>query len=528
MFRWKNKSLDNVDRTKLLRSSGSYAVLIVSLGAMTFFGVCSPNQEQMGPSGAAAKVAGERVSGWEFRRMFDYYAQAFGGGNMDQAQIAKLVLDFLVNQRAAYAAAVRGGVRASDAEVDQVILADSERFKDDNGKFSQEKFREFLKANRFTERDYMEFVRRDLTLRKFEKLVSDTIHVSSQSALLDYRLAETKIEAQFLKFNPDSVEVNISQADVDQFLAADGKKKVEEYFNSNKSEFEKPAEVKARHVLISYEGARNAAGAGATRKKEDAMRRAEEMLGQMKAKNAEFATIAGANTDEPAGKTKGGDLGWFRRETMVKEFSDAAFALNKGEISGVVESPFGFHIIKVEDKRAEVNRSVDEATNEIARKLLSQDRRPKVTAERAQAIVAALRAGNSIDADLKAWNMTWETTGEFPANARSIPKVGVSDEAKAAVLGLSPDNRISDIVSSGKFKLVFRLVKRTEPEMAAVGAEKLEGLQETQRNTEAQALVGAFRARAKDNMEKKGEIWINPEYTLQQQADQEGNDAAGG
>jgi peptidyl-prolyl cis-trans isomerase D len=104
-----------------------------------------------------------------------------------------------------------------------------------------------------------------------------------------------------------------------------------------------PDEIAASHILISYKGAERSS---ATRTKEEARKLAEEVLAKAQASGANFAALAGQYSDEPGAKERGGDLGTFKKGAMAKPFEDAAFKLKVGEISGVVETPFGFHIIK--------------------------------------------------------------------------------------------------------------------------------------------------------------------------------------
>lgn len=102
--------------------------------------------------------------------------------------------------------------------------------------------------------------------------------------------------------------------------------------------------IGASHVLVAYGGARGAA-ATVTRSKDQAHKRAEEALKKAKG-GTDFAALAKQYSDDPGSGPKGGDLGQFARGAMVKPFADAAFALKPGEVSGIVESDFGFHVIK--------------------------------------------------------------------------------------------------------------------------------------------------------------------------------------
>ena len=102
--------------------------------------------------------------------------------------------------------------------------------------------------------------------------------------------------------------------------------------------------VTASHILVAYKGARGAAPS-VTRSKEHAKRRAEAVLTKAKA-GADFAALAKQYSDDPGSGPRGGDLGSFPKRAMVPPFADAAFALKPGELSGIVETDFGFHVIK--------------------------------------------------------------------------------------------------------------------------------------------------------------------------------------
>jgi parvulin-like peptidyl-prolyl isomerase len=104
-----------------------------------------------------------------------------------------------------------------------------------------------------------------------------------------------------------------------------------------------PEEISASHILIAYRGAERSE---ATRTKDEAKKRADEVLVKVKAEGADFTALAKEYSDEPGAREKGGDLGAFKKGAMAKPFEEAAFKLKVGDISDVVETQFGFHVIK--------------------------------------------------------------------------------------------------------------------------------------------------------------------------------------
>ncbi|RVT53875.1 peptidylprolyl isomerase [Rubrivivax albus] len=143
------------------------------------------------------------------------------------------------------------------------------------------------------------------------------------------------------------------------------------YYEQNAERYTQPEERQARHILVKAEREAPAA------EREKARAKAEQLLSQARAKPGDFAALAKANSDDPGSAAEGGDLGFFGRGAMVKPFEDAAFALKPGEISPVVESDFGYHVIQLEATRGGEKRPFDEVRGEIeqeVRRSLAQRR----------------------------------------------------------------------------------------------------------------------------------------------------------
>ncbi len=142
-------------------------------------------------------------------------------------------------------------------------------------------------------------------------------------------------------------------------------KELKEYYEKHKSEFMQPEQVRARHILIKVP-------AGADKKKWDEARKKALDIRARLLKGESFAKLAQKYSDDPGSKARGGDLGYFGKGRMVPEFEKAAFSLKKGEISQPVKTTFGYHIIKVEDKKPARQRSFKEVEQQIRQKLLRQ------------------------------------------------------------------------------------------------------------------------------------------------------------
>ena len=127
------------------------------------------------------------------------------------------------------------------------------------------------------------------------------------------------------------------------------KEEMEAYYEKNKNQYQEPEQVKVRHILLETE--------------EDARVVLTELKG-----GKDFAQLAEEKSICPS-KTKGGDLGWFDRGRMVPAFETAAFNLNKDEISEIVKTKFGYHIIKLEDRKAAKQKSFDSVKDQIEMQL---------------------------------------------------------------------------------------------------------------------------------------------------------------
>jgi peptidyl-prolyl cis-trans isomerase D len=524
MLRWKDKQLNHVDSQKILRNSGTYTILLLTLLAMTFFGVCSPDQGGgVLPSGAAAKVAGEKISPNEFlrsynntrQRMQSQYGEAF---NMIAKDLPKSVLNQLVNERILFYAAKNAGIEAQEDDVLRLLL-DAKAFQDEKGAFSSESYSNYLRSNGYTEKSFTDEIIRSVSVQNLRQFMNDTTYVSDRAAALDYKLQESKIDIDYLRIEPAMAKVDVSEEEVTKFLDDAGKTKVKDYYNSHLSEFNQPAKVKARHILVSFQGARAAAGDAAKRSKEDAQKRAASLLAKVRAAGADFAKIATAETDEPSGKTKGGDLGYFGKEDMVKEFSEKAFAMKEGEISDPVLSAFGYHIIRVEDIKPEQKTTLEAATPQIARKLVQEQKSGTALDALAGKILEEAKAGK--DTTMKSVGAKWASTGPTNLSSPYFAGLGSDEKSVEAALTLKTPGQVYDKVLTDKTsKVVIKLKSRIDADEKTLTAEKKKELKDSSAASSAYSIMSNYEKSLRKELEEKGRIWENPKYLTMGQNEQ--------
>ncbi len=471
----------------------------------------------MPPSGRAASVDGVDISSTEFRRahqnMMAQYQQQFRDQFDPVAMgISQRVVDSLVDSTLLYIEATRNGIYATDEEIEKVI-AEGDYFKGENGAFDPKLFERYLKSQAHTEKTFTDEIRKNMVTSKFRSLISGTYRVSEKVAEINYLTDETKVNVEYLRIDPSAVTVKVDAAEVDKFLKEGGEAKVKDYYEKNKSEFSQDKKVKARHILISFKEARSAAGDATKRSKEEAKALAGKVLAEVKAKGADFIKLAEKYTDDPTGKSKGGDLGFFKKDQMVKEFSDVAFALQPGAISDIVESPFGFHIIRVDTIQEAKSVTVEEAQKEIAEKLLSRDRKPQILDEKVKALAAALKAGPAVEL-LKELQISWKETGDFGLGARSIPGgLGSDKSVRQAIAGLKkPGDTTPEAITVNGAKYILRLKSRTAADITKLDAAKRKELAESGKFMEAYGLFNSLTGDIRKKYESDGKIYKNPQF----------------
>jgi peptidyl-prolyl cis-trans isomerase C len=179
--------------------------------------------------------------------------------------------------------------------------------------------------------------------------------------------------AEQLEFLKDSFLANVyvKREIIDKIQISDDD--IKAYYKAHEAELKTPEMVRARHILFRVSD--NAS----EEEKQKILKKAEEILDKIKS-GEDFAQLASEFSDDTVTKTNGGDLGVFARGRMVKSFEDAAFALKQGEVSEIVETPFGYHIIKVDEKIDASVTPYDSVKESIKQRLIQERTQSEISA----------------------------------------------------------------------------------------------------------------------------------------------------
>jgi peptidyl-prolyl cis-trans isomerase D len=304
-------------------------------------------------------------------------------------------LERLVRDRVLAAAADDMHLHISDQRLRQLLAADKslDAFYDANGKLDAQRF---MSATGQTPEQFRAGLVAELSSRQVMAGVGGTSFATPAQAALAVNAYFEKREVQVARFATAdyAARVNPTDAELEAFYKANAamfqapeqasieylvldldtvKKSVvvneqdlKAYYEQNASRMGAQEERRASHILI-------AAPKGAPAAERDkAKAKAEELLAAVKKAPDSFADVAKKNSQDPGSAANGGDLDFFTRGAMTKAFEDAAFALKKGEISPVVETEFGYHIIKVTDIKAPKQKTFEEMKPELEAEVKKQ------------------------------------------------------------------------------------------------------------------------------------------------------------
>lgn len=474
---------------KLMRIHATSWIIKVLLGAIVvvfiFWGAGFQSQKKP----LIASVNGELITSEQYRdsynRLVERYRQFGSSLNDDMIKmLEKQALDSLIDQRLLCQEAEKLNIRVSDIELAESIKK-VDAFKS-SGIFDNRLYKRLLGANRLTPEEFEFMQRESLLTDKLRSFVMNGVKVSDQEALewykwnnaevsIEYALFDTdrykdispseeeikayyeshkssykteeKVKVQFLNFSVDSCKPKVQLTD----------EEIREYYDANPNEFKTEKTVEARHILIKTE--KDSTPEVVQAKKDKAL----EILKLIREQGKDFGEMAKQYSEDPGSKENGGSLGAFKKDMMVKPFSDKAFSMKAGEIGEPVLSDFGWHIIKVEKVNEASSQSFDEAKEKIRTKLT--DERAKTLAyDEANSFYDSLSEGDNLAEAAKTKNLGLFVTDFFTQKG---PDKDVKNRRRFAdeAFKLSP-MIISEIADMGDGYYLIQMLEKKPSEIA--------------------------------------------------------------
>jgi peptidyl-prolyl cis-trans isomerase D len=444
--------------------------------------------------GVVAKVDGGDISADEVRQTARQMAQqdAQRYGEMASKIMPFLIqqetmraVDQMINRQALLSEAGRMGLRVTPDEVKDELQ---------HGRYAATFF---PGGNFIGQAEYEDMLQRaNLTPTKFEQEVGDDILLTKLQALISgsATASESEIHAQFLKQNskvkfeyavlkqddlrkglhptdeelkafydshkttyansiPEKRKVKYALID-NAKAAADVQVTAEDlrnYYDQHRDQYRVPEQVKVSHILIKTplpgpDGKVDDKGVA------EAQRRAEDLLKQLKS-GAKLEDLAQKYSEDPGSAKQGGSLGWIGKGQTVPEFEKTAFSLPKGQISDLVKSSYGFHIIRVDDKQEAHTKTLDEVKAEIE-PVLKHQKAQQISQQKADALLKQARA-QGLDAAAAAQGVPL-ITSDFFARKDMLPGLGPAQQFMDAVFS-EPENSPPDVAPASQGIVVFQL-----------------------------------------------------------------------
>ncbi len=386
---------------EFIRNHQRWMQVLLALLIVPSFVVVGVSSYKGGSTGSeVATVDGQKITQQEWdgalREQMDRYRGMMGAQfdpkMFETPQVKQSILENLVAERALNAEIARSHMTVPDAALQNTILQ-IERFRKPDGTFDKDQYIAALSAQGMTPAMFEARVRRDLTLQQLNGAISSTAFTPrsvagrlseineqerevqelmfpianyvSQVKVTDemvkafydknpalFQVPE-QVKAEYVVLNAAAVESQVSVPDAE----------VTAFYNQNQTKFTQPEQRTASHILITVKKGASAAEKAAAKAK------AEAILAEVRKDPASFASVAKAKSQDPGSAEAGGDLGVVEKGAFVKPVEDVIYALKEGQISDVVESDFGYHIITVTKVVPAKIKTLDEAKAEIAAEL---------------------------------------------------------------------------------------------------------------------------------------------------------------
>ncbi|HVR71032.1 MAG TPA: SurA N-terminal domain-containing protein [Vicinamibacteria bacterium] len=493
-------------------------------------------QEAGSPGETVAEVGGRPITLGEFQRAYlrqRQQMQRLYGDQLDPAMLARLgldeqVLSSLVEQRLVRLEAERLGLSVDDDALARSIEA-SPMFQQ-NGRFvGGQEIKRLLDLQGISVREFEDSYREQLLAERLESLVTDGVAVSQGEAEREFRRRTEQVRAEYALVSADKYAPEIGVTDAEVKAAYDSRREefrvpekrvvsyllvdaaalraraavtdaeIGAYYQARRDELTEPEQACTSHILVKVKATPEAAEG---HPEEEARRLAQQALAQVKA-GADFADIARKVSEDAGSASAGGDLGCSPRGRMVPEFDNAAFSLDPGQVSDLVRTGFGFHVIRLDSRKEETVPALAQVKEGIRQTLVAQ-KASALVADKVQAISRALAGGRRLEDVGRIEGLAVQKSAPFARGER--PPVLDSPLLVARAFELERGEVASEPLAVGAGQAFVGLPEIQPaklPELAEVQDKVKAALVEERAMERAREAAAALRARAgREGLEK--------------------------
>ena len=502
---------------------GAFLLVLVIFAFVAFYIPDFLTGTGVAGAGEVAWVEGTPISSQEFLRSYraqeQQYRQQLGSqfspDLMRQLGFDNLVLRQIVQNQILLLEAERQGLMVTDQEVSDYIL--SLPVFQSGGKFiGREAYLSFLAQNSLSASQFEVQLRQDLMRQKLQSLVTDGIVVPEAELEEEYRRRNEKLHLEYAFVPKAEFEAQVQVTDEEARRYYDENKKkferpvqrkvrfitltpqlfagavsvsdreIQRYYEQNSSRYETGDQVAASHILFKTEP-------GTPGKDEEAVRKKAEAVLALVHAGADFAELAREHSEDTSAEN-GGDLGLFGKGDMVPEFEAAAEALQEGQVSDLVRSTYGFHIIKLNGREKAFIRPLDSVREEI-RNTITQEKAREAMESAVESAAEKLRVSGSVDTLSAEYPVLVPQETAFFGRGDALPQLGNSPEATRAAF----ENEVGQVSSSIRLGNGFAFLQVLEerpagtPDFEEVNGEARNQLQEQKVMELARARAEALR-----------------------------------
>tara|TARA_R110002153_G_scaffold53487_4_gene149140 strand:+ start:8376 stop:10250 length:1875 start_codon:yes stop_codon:yes gene_type:complete len=488
-------------------SQGPWAMGILALVILSFVFAGVGSYINSSASSAAATVNGEEIGIDELERAYQnersrmesQFGEAFATLASDAAYLQNFrqgILDRLISEKLLDQAAQELGLRVSDQQIKLAIVGMQE-FQVD-GKFDNDRYLAILRQAGFQTNNFRDYMRVDMVRRQLsQSLIATEFALTSEAKTAHLMQQQTRDihyvnvpAAKFIdqvKVTDDEIlayyQSNISQFDTEQKVSLSyveleledllptikvNEEELTEFYQQNLGDYRTDEERQAAHILFE-----------SSEQDESIAAKAEEVLAKIQA-GEDFSELAKTFSSDTFSAENGGDLGWFGKGIMDPAFENAAFSLvNKGDVSGVVKSEFGYHIIKLTDVKPEQVTAFENVKEEITNKVKTFKAEERFYEISQRISEVAFEVPDNLDevADIAAKAIS--TTALFSRN--NAPEVVSNPNVLASAFSaeLIEDGVNSEVIELGSNHIMVVRIAKQEPERTKAMEEVKDQIQQT-------------------------------------------------